>query len=321
MDKFEEIKKYKGLLEDGIISKEEFDGKKDELLDAFKGNATLDSLVNGAKTKASDIKEVTSRKIEEVKYNRTEDSDNKQIEIEVDTSEQRNSQSAISLNEKSEDEAPRGFASEGVISANGKERKKKEANRKKLFKKKWFWIVIAALLIFGFFSGNNDDEKNKPVDNNVAVEDQTQDQEPTQDQEQALEEEQRQNENSPVEATDNDKTVNISDDVLVNVLNTSSDWQGIWKVASDRHFAFYPDGDIADALLSTGIYYTQYGEIPADVKESFNYMIESMKTLSSSISDTAGEPCALSILNPANTDNVLITVMDGAVLYNMFDEK
>ncbi len=61
MDKFEELKKYKELLDNEIISQEEFDEKKKELLDPHRlelikeKESSLDILerINGKKTKAS----------------------------------------------------------------------------------------------------------------------------------------------------------------------------------------------------------------------------------------------------------------------------
>lgn len=66
MDKFEVLKNYKDLLDQGIITQEEFETKKKEILDAPESSSALDSLMKGAKEKTSAFKEKTEKKIEEV---------------------------------------------------------------------------------------------------------------------------------------------------------------------------------------------------------------------------------------------------------------
>lgn len=173
-----------------------------------------------------------------------------------------------------------------------------KAPKQKFYKKKWFWIVIAVLLVFGLFGGNGNDDKATTEDDSVAVEEQTQEE---------------------TTSSENESVV-MTDDILVATLNTSFEGQGTWKIAGDRHFAFYPEGDLADAFTLMGTYYMQYGEIPSEVKDSYDYMVTSLKDLSKTMSDTTGEACALSVVNPSNTDNVLMTFIDGATLYNAFEE-
>ena len=115
------------------------------------------------------------------------------------------------------------------------------------------------------------------------------------------------------------KKAKLTDNQIVTFLNSSSDaWSGEWKAQDDGFFVFYPEGDLADAFSMLAITYSSTGTIPAEMEDSFNIMVTSMKELSTSVEDTAGKPCSLSIVNPANTDNILLTFMSGEVLYNAF---
>ena len=82
MDKFEEIKKYKELLDSGIINKEEFDKKKEELLASRDGAVTssvkrINGIISGAKEKTEQAKIVANDKIEEIKKSQEEAAERK----------------------------------------------------------------------------------------------------------------------------------------------------------------------------------------------------------------------------------------------------
>ena len=309
MDKFEVLKKYKELLDNGIITQEEFENKKKEILEAPEGSSKLDSIMKSAKAKTGDIKDKTSKKLEELKTKQAEEAEKRKIEAEP--IKQKFSQ--IINNSVTEDEIPIEITTESEIPVDviTTQSSKSKPPKKKFYKQKWFWIVIAVLLIFSLFGGNGNDDK-KATDESVdVVEEQTQDQEePTS----------KPTSESTSESKSDSSSSDVTDDVFLSTLNASYEGQGTWKIAGDRHFAFYPEGDLADAFIVTGTYYAQYGEIPAELEENFNYMCNSLKELSKTMSDTAGEACALSVVNPSNTDNVLITYMNGETLYNAFEE-
>ena len=304
MDKFEVLKNYKELLDSGIITQEEFETKKKEILEAPEESSKFDSLMKSAKAKTGDIKDKTSKKLEELKAKQAEEAEKRKIEIEP--VEQKASQ--ITSNSVTENKIPIEITTESEmpIDVVTTQESKSKPSKKKFYKQKWFWIVIAVLLILGLFGGNGNDDKKATEESVDVVEEQMQEQ-PTSESA------------SESTSTDNSSAV-VTDDVLLATLNSSYEGKGTWKTAGERHFAFYPEGDTAEAFTVIGTYYAQYGEIPTDVKDPFNSMCDSLKNLSKTMSDTTGEACALSVVNPLNTDNVLITYVNGETLYNAFEE-
>lgn len=180
--------------------------------------------------------------------------------------------------------------------------------RKKIYQLKWFWIVIAALLVVGMFGVNKDDDKSAVDDSSAVAEEQAREiEEQVQEQEEAAEETQG-------------GEVALSDEFIVSFLNSSDEWSGSWKIQGEHFYVFYPEGDLAEAFELLGNYYKETGEIYPDIKEPFDAMVDGMRSLSASISDVIGEPCALAVANPVNTDNVILTFMSGVVIYNAFEE-
>ena len=216
-------------------------------------------------------------KFEEMKQTQQENSESKPIEVEIELGDMQSPHSGmIDTSSKSEPgtpiEIPVETEKEGVIPTELTASRESTSTKKKFYKKKWFWAAIAVLLIIGVFAGGSNDEKDKTEDAAVAIEEQAE--------EQAVDQESLATNAALAGSSD----MYISDDLIVSTLNSSSDWSGTWKVVSDRHFAFYPEGDIATAFITAGTYYTQYGYLPEEMKQAFDNMIESMKQMSSSIS-------------------------------------
>ena len=85
MDKFEEIKNFKELLDNGIITQEEFDKKKKELLegkDSSSGTNLINGIIGGAKEKSEQAKAVAAEKLEELKKKQAEDAEKRKKEEE-----------------------------------------------------------------------------------------------------------------------------------------------------------------------------------------------------------------------------------------------
>ena len=66
--------------------------------------------------------------------------------------------------------------------------------------------------------------------------------------------------------------------------------------------------------------YTVTGDIPEEVEESFDILVDSMCKLSSAVDKAAGKPRMLSVANPLNTDNVILSFMSGELVYSAFEE-
>jgi len=128
------------------------------------------------------------------------------------------------------------------------------------------------------------------------------------------------NDNGSSKSSSNNEKSTVSDAFVVDYLNSSDEWSGTWESKGDGFFVFYPEGDLAEAFNTLMAYYITTGEIPAELQDSYNSMLDGMKSMSKSIDNFAGKPCSFSIANPKNKDNVLFTIMSGAVIYNAFEE-
>ncbi len=126
MDKFEEIKNFKELLDNGIITQEEFDKKKQEIL-AMKepsGLKTVSSLIGGAKEKSEQAKAVAAEKLEELKKKQAEEAEKRKKEEE----ERKKKEAEL---EKQKAEQARIAAEQKQIAAEEKRRQEEEKRKQK----------------------------------------------------------------------------------------------------------------------------------------------------------------------------------------------
>ena len=174
--------------------------------------------------------------------------------------------------------------------------------KKKFYQRKWFWIVVIVLLLCLLFGGGDESDNEKITDtNNITTEEQEQ---------KDLQE----------ETTATEENVEITDEDILVLLNAYFKDGGTWKAADNKQFIFYPENDLADAFNFIIDYYQSYGEIPEEIKESYNKTYNSFIDLSKTISDETGESCVLAIANPSNTDNVILVFENGIVTYDAFNE-
>lgn len=166
-------------------------------------------------------------------------------------------------------------------------------------------------MVFSLFGGKGSEDKKATDESTTTIEEQTQKQTET-TQEYTSEE--------VTTAGSSNSSAKISDELLLASLNANYEGQGTWKNTGDRQFTFYPEGDLASAFEVLAAYYLENGKIPPELEENYNNMCNSIKDLSKTMSDSAGEPCALSIANPSNTDNVLMSYINGVSVYNAFEE-
>ncbi len=84
MDKFEEIKNFKELLDSGIISQEEFDKKKKELLEGQEtsGSKVINGILGSAKDKSEQAKAAAADKLEALKKKQAEEAEKRKKEEE-----------------------------------------------------------------------------------------------------------------------------------------------------------------------------------------------------------------------------------------------
>ncbi|MBR0457354.1 MAG: SHOCT domain-containing protein [Firmicutes bacterium] len=273
MDKIELLKSYKELLDNGVITEEEFETKKKEILEASEGSLTLDSLIQRAKRTADPIKDKTVSLRERVS------SDNNTLENEGE-------EESVDIENQLE---------KNIINKKGN----KQKTKKPLYKKWWVWLIVVVLIVGIFGALGDSDSEELSTDTDTTVE-QTQATEAT------------------TETVSEFET--MDDESIVSLLNSSAEWSGEWKVNDDGFFVYYPEGEMAEAFSTLVTYYITTGEIPDEAREGYDSMVDSLCELSSTIESSAGKPCMLSIVNPSNTDNVLLSFMSGEVAYSAFEE-
>lgn len=136
MDKFEEIRKYKDLLDSGIITQEEFDKKKEELLASQEtsGSKKINDLISGAKEKTEKAKAAANEKIDEMKKKQAEEAEKKKLEEEERKIKEAELEKERAEQAKIEEERKQKEAEEKR--AKEEERRKQKAEKKEQAKKK-----------------------------------------------------------------------------------------------------------------------------------------------------------------------------------------
>ena len=158
MDKFEEIKNFKELLDNGIITQEEFDKKKKELLEGKDPSGTnlINGIIGGAKEKSEQAKAVAAEKLEELKKKQAEDAEKRKKEEEERKQKEAELQAQKAEQNRLAEEQKKKAAEEKKAKEEEKrknrEEKKEQAKqkRKDFFAKKSVKIsigVICALII------------------------------------------------------------------------------------------------------------------------------------------------------------------------------
>jgi len=138
MDKFEEIKKFKELADAGIITEEEFEKKKTELLEKQEPSASkvLDGFISGAKEKKDQAKAAASEKLEEMKKKQAEEAENRKKEEE----ERKEKEAELAQKRKEEEEKEKQrIAEEKKRLAEEKQREREEKKAQAKKKRKEFF--------------------------------------------------------------------------------------------------------------------------------------------------------------------------------------
>lgn len=211
-----------------------------------------------------------------------------------------------------------------IIGEDGREYEITE--KKPIFKKWWFWVIV--VLFIGAYGNSTKDKEEKAVNKSENIE--TEKEVPTNKSEDTKPKEN-------VAKINKDDTVNIEKETVVNeedldltdaeidammmeLLKASLDnsYEGIANVNYlEEHNAFTLSliGETAEAVSMVTLYYDE----PV-YKESWQYMVDGFVELSKSVKDNYKSGFSFHILNPLNEDNVLLSVTDGVVFYNIADE-
>lgn len=153
MDKFEEIKKFKELLDNGIITQEEFDKKKQELLEAAESSSTktINGIIGSAKEKSEQAKNAAAEKLEELKKKQAEEAEKRKAE-EEERKKKEAEQAKIAAEQKQKAAEEKRLLDEEKRKQKEERKKQAKEKRKAFFSKKSVKVVIGVIcaLIVGF---------------------------------------------------------------------------------------------------------------------------------------------------------------------------
>lgn len=167
----------------------------------------------------------------------------------------------------------------------------KEKKTKKPFYKRWWFVVLIAIIIIGAIGGGGSDEAEEIEEKQVVEVEETKDDEVPEVNQEELEE------------------------LFLGVMKEN--FEGLADVEYDngnKTFTLLPtDDDLVHELmlLSTG------DEV---MLEGWGNLVDGVLSMSQSLKENIGNGYTVQLLNPANTDNVLLICVDGAVVYDVADD-
>lgn len=89
----------------------------------------------------------------------------------------------------------------------------------------------------------------------------------------------------------------------------------IQYMEEEKFFMLTPIGDLATSVSMMPILYDE-----PEYKDAWKVLVDSMVNLSKNIYKNHGELVALNLVNPENEDLILLSVLNGAVIYNVMDD-
>ncbi len=158
IDKFEELKRFKELLDSGIITQEEFDKKKAELLAApaeskSAGAKVLNGFLSTAKEKSEQAKVVANEKLEELKKKQQEDAEKRKREEAERKENQAELEKQKAEQAKLLEEQKKKAAEEKRLKAEEKLRLAEEKKEQNKQKRKAFFAKKSVKAVIGIICG------------------------------------------------------------------------------------------------------------------------------------------------------------------------
>lgn len=195
---------------------------------------------------------------------------------------------------------------------------------KKPFYKRWWFIALVALFIIGAIGGGDDEESLETTEAETEeVVEETEPEEIEQEPEEIEEieevvEEEAEVEEEPEEPEEAEETeLSREDRIYVANAIMSDSFSSMAEVdydASADVLTILP----TDEQFTLEIVYMMMG-YEENIKD-WNQLVKSLSELSISVSEIVDEDIQIAILNPEDSEKVLVLVQDGFVLYNFANE-
>lgn len=151
MDKFEEIKNFKELLDNGIITQDEFDKKKQELLEGKDSSSVkaVSSFFDSAKEKSEQAKAAAAEKLEVLKKKQAEEAEKRKAE-EEERKKKEAEQAKIAAEQKQKAAEEKRLLDEEKRKQKEEKKQQAKQQRKEFFSKKSVKVgigVVCAIIV------------------------------------------------------------------------------------------------------------------------------------------------------------------------------
>lgn len=183
--------------------------------------------------------------------------------------------------------------------------------KKPFYKRTWF-IVLAVFMVFALLLGDDEDvaeeAPEEPIVEEVAVAEETEVEEVKEEPEietvateMDLEE----------EAFDDDFQTDILEEMMLLMFQESFDGDTLVRFEKDaKLYIFTP----LNEDIGLGAVFAAAGN--KENLEAWDYLVESMRGLSETITEQLGSGYSVALVNPANHDNYLALIIDGVVVFD-----
>ena len=183
-----------------------------------------------------------------------------------------------------------------------------EEKIKKPFYKRWWFVVITIIVIIGVIGSLGDDKKEEQAagEKNGIQAIETIGQNETVPREITQE-----NEEEKVELSDAEKA-----SLIMGIMEDSfEDMADIRYIEEYKAFIFDLKGDVVNSVLLLVLEPNN-----RELAKSWDGVVENFRKMSMDISENFGIGYQIHIANPANADNVILSIAEGMVFLNFMDE-
>lgn len=197
--------------------------------------------------------------------------------------------------------------------------------KKPIYKRKWF-LIIAGILVLAIIGSMLGDDKPKGAEVATGEPAITEDLAAKEAELKKKEEElaakeaelQERSEEATEEATEEISDEDIKLPISIIKMQMEENFSELTDVVyeeEDNAFLLYPKEDLSESLMAMPLLYDD-----DDYRGSWDFMVDNLANMSETIRKNHGSGVQIHLVNPANEDNYLLSILDGVVLYNVIDD-
>lgn len=118
---------------------------------------------------------------------------------------------------------------------------------------------------------------------------------------------------------------NMTANEMLDILNENFEGQGTWEIYSQDAdqivYSFKLEGNLEEAFIGLMSEIIEEGYLNSYDQAAYDDLKEEMCDLSEIMSESSGKTVGLVILNPKNTENSLVSFMDGEVINDFTEDE